>query len=367
MPTISDQSFVKALLKLPWKIARQILNDVPFYRVLNMTLCLNDTDLDERFKELLLSLPPQQIFIANKHTLYFMIALYKLYLELLQVIRPSTKLPHLEDSPLFKNFDITQFYDVRSFRRQRKDQCDWLSRQVHLMLRSLNWWKSFRLPVYEDEGYRDSFMIERCKKYWQTVREKNFHFATKRSTQLQVLADLFRKYPTFLKLSSDPGYDARPNHTHIVSRLEQTAKQYQKHLLKHHFRRPSNFYRHDHLPVMPLDKYLLLFIHTLAQYPHDCSCSYLEVNNHKIVGLSIKNGPQSLIYPPHIKEDICRVVRGIEQVYISQPEQVYTSQPTILKTLRDEYVLMRTKLTPNSDVHKSKRPEIPTCRLFTGK
>lgn len=361
MPKFSNKSFAKTLLKLPVEIAQQILGYVPFYRVLVIAVCLEGTYLREPFEDLVLSLRFQKIFSADDGTLMCMIDLYKIYLELLQFIKQYTRLPNLYKLTLSMGFDELWPHDVPYLKTIRRRQYDELSYEVRHMLQSLRWSESFQ-PFVELPRHRDFLLLDCYKEYWRAVRDKHSQFAARRYSQLQTLAGIFRKYHTFLKKSSDPGLDARPNYTHILNRLERCAEQYQKDVLKPRSRRHSSLYHHHHLPILPLDKYLLLFVHTLAQYPYQCSCSFPEVKNHGIVGLSInsENAPQSLIYPSHIQEEISRVIHGLKEVY--------TSEAVVSGCLPSKYVVIRTKFTPYSGVRLSKLPTISACRFpVTGK
>ena len=360
MPKISNKSFAKTLLKLPVEIAQQILWYVPFYRVLVIAVCLEGTYLREAFEDLVLSLCFQKVFSADHGTLVCMIDLYKIYLELLQFNKQYEKtFLSLYDLTLAMGFDELRSHNVRYLRRIRRGQFDTLSYQVRHMLESLPWSERFP-PLVDLPPHLDLLLLNRYKEYWRAVRDKHSHFAARRSSQLQALAGIFRKYHTFLKKSSDPGLDARPNYKHILNRLKRCAKQYRKDVRKPRFRRDSSLYQHDHLPIVPLDKYLLLFIHTLTQYPYQCSCSSPEVKNHGIVGLSIssENAPQSLIYPFHIKEEISRVIHGLEEVY--------TSEAVISRWLPSKYAVLRTRFTPYFGVHQPTLPAIPACRFSTG-
>ena len=378
----SNKSSARALLELPYDISQQILNDVPLYRVLAMAASLDGTEHGKRFKDLLLCLPLQRTFFPDEEHLTYMIGLYKLYHEVLQsTIRCTKHLVHPRNSPLSMNLSGEGVLKARKLQweEERFGQRNWLLYQLYLMLRSFGWWANEDIfpPSYPTGHYyarnRDPAIFYRYKEYWQIIKEKHFHFATKRQAQIQRLADTFRKYPTCLKKSSDPGFEARLNHTHIVTRLESCARQYRKDLLlKHYIRRECHLYRYDHLPILPLDQDLLLFVHTLTQYPYDYSYSCpenfsrsrLEVESFGIARLLIsgENPPQSLIYPSHIKDEISRVNDGLSYVYMS--EKTIPDSP--LHQGRRRHLMKRTKFTVSLAGSESERPSLMTCEFCAG-
>ena len=147
------------------------------------------------------------------------------------------------------------------------------------MLRHLGWSQSFPLP---DElrhasnartwgaipRFQDKDIVRCYKSYWQTVKEKHRLWAYKRHTQIEALATTVNQSPSYVKKSSDPGLDARPNQKHIVENLERSAQKYRDDLQYGRFvRRRSYLFRYNHLPIVPLDQHLKLFIETLAQFP----------------------------------------------------------------------------------------------------
>lgn len=377
MGASSDQSSAKALLKLPHDIARQILDDVPFYRVLAMATSL-EAEYGKSFKELLLSLSLQRTFFPDEKYLAYMIDLYRLYQEVLQsTVKNTKKRDYPKDSPLSMNLGSAPFLNAVGWENERIAQRDWLLCRINLMLRSFGWCEHADIlpPSHPRRAFyprnQDPCLFYRYKEYWQVMKDKHFRFATKRQSQIQMLADIFRKYPTYLKKSSDPGLDARSNHSHIVNGLELCAKKYRQDiLLKRYIRRESYLYRYDHLPIIPLDKDLHLFLHTIARYPYDrssypdnYSCSYSEVESPNLAGLSIssKTPSESLIYPSDIKDDINRIIYGLAYVY--------TSENAILDMLSypgRPYLMKRTKFTVYSAMRKSKWPALPTCESCEG-
>lgn len=378
----SNKHSARALLELPHDISQQILNDVPLYRVLAMAACLDGTEHGKRFKKLLLSLPLQRTFFPDEEHLTYMVDLYKLYHEVLQSTSRCTKqLGHPRKSPLSMNLSGEGFRKAREWqwKDERMGQRNWLLHQLYLMLQSFGWWANADIfpRAYSHEHYnardQDPGIFYRYKEYWQIIKGKHFHFATKRQAQIQRLADIFRKYPTGLKKSSDPSIEARWNHTHIVTRLESCARQYRKDLLlKHYLRRECHLYRYDHLPILPLDQDLLLFVHILARYPCDYVCSYpengsrsrLEVENFGIAGLLIsgENPPQSLTYPSHIKDEIQRVIDGLAYVYTS--EKAIPDTP--LHQGRRRHRMKRTKFPVFPAKSESGRPVLTTCEFCAG-
>lgn len=363
MDVTSNKSAGRALLKLPHDIARQILGDVPFYRVLTIAVCLEDTEHGESFKELLRSLSLERSFFPNDQHLAYMIGLYKLYYEVLQsTTKRCKRMNHPKDSPLSLNLNVARFHDTPYWEQQRKEQRNWLLREAFFRLRSMGWSESLPIPFYvEHEKFQDPHLFERYKEYWQTVKNKHFHFATKRHSQLQTLAGILNQYPTYLKKSSDPALEARLNHTHIINQLETRAEKYQRDIrLKHPFRRETYFYRYLHLPIVPLNKDLLLFADTLARYPYNCSRLDPELTICGIADLSIsRESPvQSLIYPSDVKDDINRVIHGLPHLYIFEnaiPEHWPRGK-----------LVPRTNLTECPATPESKRAAIPTCEFGRG-
>lgn len=383
MLVISNKSSARALLNLPHDISRQILEDVPLYRVLAMAACLDGTEDGQSFRTLLLSLSLQSTFFPDENHLTYMIGLYKLYQDVRQSVHRHTKqLGHPQKSPLSKNLSAESLPHqwlpkARQWAAERILQRNWLLFQLHDMLQSFGWserphiFPSADLPkdVYVPD--QDHARFDRYKEYWQTVKERHFRFATKRQAQIQRLVEIFREYPTYLKKTSDPGFGFRSNHTHIINRLESCAKQYRKDLLlKHYMARECHFYRYDLLPILPLDKYLVLFIHTLARYPYDCSNSDLDhssrshpkAENVDNAGLLISNEtpPPSLIYPSYIQDDIDRVMNGL--AYINTSENAI---PDVSKYLGCRKLTKRTKFTVYSAAELKRRATL-TCEFCTG-
>lgn len=236
MLTISNKSSARVLLNLPHDISRQILNDVPLYRALAMAACLDGTEDGQNFKELLLSLPLQKTVFPDEAYLTYMISLYKLYNEVLQsTSRHIKRLSHPKNSALAMNLGREpSFLNATRWEYERVTQRTWLLFQLYLMLQSFGWpHHPGILPPASDRGHalersQDLPLLDPYKKYWQAVKEMHLRLATKRQAQLQKLADLFRKYPTYLKKSSDPSIEARSNHTHVVHQLELCAESYRK-------------------------------------------------------------------------------------------------------------------------------------------
>ena len=371
MLTISNKSSARALLNLPHDISRQILNDVPLYRALAMAACLDGTEDGQSFKELLLSLPLQKTVFPDEAYLTYMISLYKLYNELLQSTKRHTKrLSHPTNSALAMNLGCEpSFLNAPRWEHERASQRNWLLYRVWLMLLSLGWSSDNLPPAGDPEHYftrsqDPHLLLDRYKVYWQAVKKLHLRFATKRQSQIQTLADLFRKYPTYLKKSSDPGFEARLNHSHVVNHLESCAKRYRKDILQKRYIRPESYlYRHEHLPFLPLDRYLLLFVYTLARYPYDASFSDPKVETPDIARLLISSEtpPQSLVYPPYIKDEIDRVISGLACVYTSK----YTMQETA-KNLGCSSLLQRTKFTVYSAAPEPKQAASPACEICHG-
>ena len=367
MGTSSDRSSAQALLKLPHDITRQILNDVSLYRILAMAACLGHTEPGKRFKEILLSLPQRTFFPNEKHLIY-MIDLYKFYYEVLQsTVGNTKKLCHPRESPLAMTISGAPLDNELRWQDERLAQQNWLFCQVHLMLKSFGWWGRARLPWLDEypPKYPDSDLYYRYEEYWDAMKNEHFRFATKRMSQIEKLAGIFRKYPTYLKTSSDPGFEARLNHAHIVSHWESIAKKYEKDILfKHYVRRESDLYRNDRLPIIPLDRDLLLFVHTLARYPYDCSCyNYSKVESLGVADLSINSEPPSkpLVYPSDIKDEIDRVVHGLAFFYTLK-----NSIPDIPRWPERRKLLKRTRFTVYPATPDSKWPAIPTCESCAG-
>lgn len=361
MRPLSNKSSARALLKLPQEIAQQILEDIPIYRVLAMVVSLEGTDHQNSFKTLLLSLPRQirRNLFPNEEHLTTTIDIYKLYCEISQsVTKKSRLLEHPKTSPLSINLNVARSQrsdDAPHWEYERAIQQDWLVQQIHLMMQSLDDW------LDDDSSLDDRiWMAHNLHAYqqdWRIVKERHFKFATKRRSEIQRLADIFRKYPTYMKKSSDPGDEARGNHMHVVNQLERCAERYRKDLIfKHHVYRFSHLYAYSHLPIVPLDRDLRLFVDTLLRYSYKNSLrSDIERGNHDIPNLSI-NGEDAfkpLVYPPHIKNEIDCVLRGWDFLY----QKVIPGY---------EYAYKRTSFAPARTTLQWEQPAVQTSDSSTG-
>lgn len=381
---ISNKSSARALLNLPNDISRQVLNDVPLYRVLAMAASLDGTKDGQSFKGLLLSLSLQKTFFRDEEYLTYMINLYKFYREVLQsASRYTEKLSDPKESPLAMNLGLgsESFLDAPRWEDERAKQRDWLFYEIYLVLLSFNWIDIFppvaekpKTSYYGPARSQDPRLFDHYKEYCQTIKERHFRWANKRLAQIQMLVDIFREYPTYLKKTSDPGFEARSNHAHIIIQLESCAKKYRKDLLrKRYLRRECYLYQYDHLPLIPLDKYLHLFIHTLARYPYECSSSdpdnssrpHLEAENLNIPGLLISsdNPSKSLVYPTYIRYEIDRVIEGLAYVY-STSNQVITRTPPHQE--RRRCLIKRTKFTVYPGTPQSEQLVLVPCEFCEG-
>ena len=81
------------------------------------------------------------------------------------------------------------------------------------------------------------------------------------------IAELYETYPTLLKKATDPAEEPRKNIKHIADRFRGDAQRFLKTRPEHCFAQIRHEFTYVHLPIVPLDSVLVMFLTTLERYP----------------------------------------------------------------------------------------------------
>ena len=81
------------------------------------------------------------------------------------------------------------------------------------------------------------------------------------------IAELYETYPTLLKKTTDPAEEPRKNIKHITDRFRGDAQRFLKTKPEHCFTQIRHEFAYFHLPVVPFDSILVMFLTTLERYP----------------------------------------------------------------------------------------------------